>query len=288
MKVADLFCGIGGFSEGFKKVGYDIVYANDIERDCTETFKLNNPNTKVVCQDIKEIKEVPKVDLVIGSPPCQPFSIASYAKTYDISLVKEFFRLVKLFEAKYWIMENVIYLDKFIDEKGITLDSADFGVPQKRKREFFSNILLRPEKTFNVNVKNALKLKDNSYMLDSRMAHFVEGREPIAINKPAPTLTTKCNGLHIIEPHNKYIFDKNTAKSIRVWVAQNEKKPVYVRRITSRECLILQGFDTHYKFSDMKEGMKCKYIGNSVCPPVSYAIAKHLQYDIKGSINSWM
>jgi len=187
-------------------------------------------------------------------------------------------------------MENVIYLNKLIDEKGVTLDSADFGVPQKRKREFFSNILLRPEKTFNVNVKDALRLKEGSYMLDSRMAHFnINGREAIDVNKPAPTLTTKCNGFHIVEPSNKFIFETNTAKSMREWIAKNEKKPVHIRRISARECLILQGFDVNYKFPDnIKEGMKCKYIGNSVCPPVSNAIAKNLKNDIKGSINSWL
>ena len=290
MKVADLFCGMGGFSEGFKQAGYDIVYANDNEKECCEIFKANNPDTEVVCKDIRKITEVPKVDIVVGSPPCQPFSIASYAKSYDTTFVDEFFRLVKLFEAKYWIMENVVHLNKFIEQKGVVLDASEFGVPQKRRREFFSNILLRPEKTFKVTVAQALKLKKGSYMLDSRMAHFNEGeREPIDVDKPAPTLTTKCNGLHIIQPFNKFMFEVNTAKSIREWVMRYEKKPVHLRRISTNECMILQGFPLNYEFpKNMKDTRKYTYIGNSVCPPLSNAIAKNLEKDIGGSINSWM
>ena len=148
MKIADLFCGMGGFSEGFKQAGFEIVYAVDSDKDCVETFKLNNPETEVICKDIRNIKEIPKVDLVIGSPPCQTFSTATknHARKYDTSLVNEFFRIVKSASAKYWIMENVVNIKKVMNENHIILNAKDFGVPQRRKRYFSSNFFIKPKR----------------------------------------------------------------------------------------------------------------------------------------------
>lgn len=276
MKVADLFCGMGGFSYGFKKAGYDIVYGIDNDKDCVDTFKLNNPEAISMYKDIRKIINVPfSVDIVIGSPPCQPFSIAtkSESKTLDLSLVNEFFRLVKLFKAKYWIMENVVQLKSLYNHHHVVLDSSDFLVPQKRTRVFFSNFFLNPKKTGKTTVQHALNLKSGSFMLDSRMARFSKNKERVRIevDKPSPTLTTKCNGLHILEPSKEKTFD-NVAEPIKDLVNKYESN-FSVRRISIDECLILQGFD-FYKFPDIRKSKIYHMIGNSVCPPVAEAIAK--------------
>ncbi|MCX8014129.1 MAG: DNA cytosine methyltransferase, partial [Rectinema sp.] len=76
MNAIDLFCGAGGFSVGLVKSGFNVVFANDINRDACATYKANHPNTHVFCGDIsqlngKRILEMVKlsvgdIDIVVG------------------------------------------------------------------------------------------------------------------------------------------------------------------------------------------------------------------------------
>ena len=82
--VLDLFCGVGGLSEGFKQAGYNIVLGVDNDEDALETFKLNHKETETILGDISKItkKDIEnkigkiKIDIIIGGPPCQGFSMA--------------------------------------------------------------------------------------------------------------------------------------------------------------------------------------------------------------------
>ena len=101
----DLFCGAGGITEGFRRAGFECLYANDINQWATETFRANHPNTLA---DVSPIETVDarrlrrelglakgEVDVLVGGPPCQGFSInaperfwtmreiASFGITYD-------------------------------------------------------------------------------------------------------------------------------------------------------------------------------------------------------------
>lgn len=160
--VADLFCGGGGFSEGFRRAGFDVVYANDIDGDACETYSLNHPDTEVVEADIVDIAadDLPQdIDVLIGSPPCTEFSYAKKGGGGDIDegmrLVGEFLRFVVELEPDYWVMENVPRLDDFLDQRiehdripsldsdsGVieipktVLDSSEYRTPQRRERLF--------------------------------------------------------------------------------------------------------------------------------------------------------
>jgi len=108
LTVADFFCGAGGFSEGFRQAGFEIVIAFDYWGFARETHKLNHPNCKhpgLDCYkdndgDILNIKVtdveaiVPDVDVIIGSPPCVSFSSSNCAgkadKTHGIRLIKKY------------------------------------------------------------------------------------------------------------------------------------------------------------------------------------------------------
>lgn len=80
LNVIDFFCGAGGFSEGFRQMGYEIMYGYDHWKPAVDTFN-HNFNLKCEPKNIldfksskKEIEELPDTDIIIGSPPCVSFS----------------------------------------------------------------------------------------------------------------------------------------------------------------------------------------------------------------------
>lgn len=166
--LVDLFCGAGGLSLGFIQEGYSVVFANDIEPMCVETYRYNHPNipdNRVVCGDLRQMvhdirREIPEsVDIVIGGPPCQGFSSANkHHRVIDDprnELYKYYLKAVTKLAPKVVVMENVRGMLKVAnqvveDYKAVTvkvgdknlhykiayklLNSADFSVAQSRER----------------------------------------------------------------------------------------------------------------------------------------------------------
>jgi DNA (cytosine-5)-methyltransferase 1 len=152
----DLFCGAGGFSAGFEKAGFETKAGLDYAEDVLETFEKNhNDEAEAIKHDISEEIIDFDVDYLIGSPPCQGFSHAAGERSLDDernNLVFHFIRWIKELKPKFVVMENVAgirnisddFLDVVEDEynkagynvvDGV-LNSAEYGVPQKRKRYF--------------------------------------------------------------------------------------------------------------------------------------------------------
>lgn len=164
MRVIDLFCGAGGFSEGFRKGGFEIVSAVDNWGDAVKTYRTNLKVKNVILKDIKKVrkselnKEKEEVDVIVGGPPCQGFSLAGRRNRGDPrnGLFRYFVSMVSELEPKILVMENVkgilsmktvrdepvmeVIEDEF-DEMGYKishkiLNAADYGVPQMRERVF--------------------------------------------------------------------------------------------------------------------------------------------------------
>lgn len=170
MKVADLFCGAGGFSEGFRQAGFDVVLGLDDWEPAIRTHALNHPEAHHIQTDIEELETVedideaiPEVDVIVGGPPCVSFSKANKGGNGDTSeglnLIERFLRVVAWkkhnADLRYWCMENVPSAEKHIEERytsedldlpdevpdleipepqRVVYNSAKFGVPQERKR----------------------------------------------------------------------------------------------------------------------------------------------------------
>jgi len=158
----DLFCGAGGFTEGFRKAGeFETILAVDFDKQAVDTFKHNHKNVNAICRDITtidrsellELTNGKKVDVVIGGPPCQGFSLAGLRLPDDPKnkLFKQFVRVVEILQPKIFILENVsgivsmqggLVLEAICNEftnagyevSYQILNSADFGVPQARPR----------------------------------------------------------------------------------------------------------------------------------------------------------
>ncbi len=175
----DLFAGVGGFSLGIEQAGFDVLVAVEIDPIHAAVYRLNSPHTEVLCADVtklsgQEIREAVakrcssflsssaeassiEIDLVIGGPPCQGFSLIGKRRLDDDrnDLVFHFCRLVTNLAPRYFVMENVpgmrqgehgVYLELLcrqfisagyqITDPIQVLNAADFGVPQNRRRLF--------------------------------------------------------------------------------------------------------------------------------------------------------
>lgn len=170
MKVADLFAGVGGLSQGFIKAGFSIDLAVEFDSSIAKAYQLNHPDTKVYNEDIcnMDFSKIhmlhPNIDIVVGGPPCQGFSQKGKRLKLDDPrnfLFQRFVDFVKEFRPKYFVLENVPNIittaDGFFKEQIISAFSSlgynvscgvlcalDFGIPQDRRRAVFIGTLNKP------------------------------------------------------------------------------------------------------------------------------------------------
>lgn len=164
-RVIDCFCGAGGLSLGFEKCGFDVIYAFDFARDTIDTYRHNSNyhHGPAFVRDIHEVSrdsiekdlghELGEVDVVIGGPPCQGFSVQRRGDDNDPrnDLVLEYVRLLKQLRPKLFIMENVVgilskrgepYIKALYENMSAAgyvmqkekLLASNYGVPQDRTR----------------------------------------------------------------------------------------------------------------------------------------------------------
>lgn len=318
LKYIDLFSGAGGFSLGFDNKGFQNVFSVDIEPSFCETYNHNFPSHNLIQKDIcnvtdaelKYLKEYDEIDVVIGGPPCQGFSIAGNIGRKFIDdprnkLFKEFVRVVKVVEPTYFVMENVARL--YNHNKGSTrkeiindfenlgykveckiLNSADYGVPQVRKRVIFigtknSQKILFPKKEVDkyVTVKEALssypklesgqesKIPNHIAMSHSeQMLHKMSFVSDGGDRNEIPEQIRPKSG--DVRKYIKYSSDKPS-----VTVTGDMRKIFHYeqnRALTVRELAKLQSFPDDFEFKGTKISQQ-QQVGNSVPPKMAEAIA---------------
>ncbi len=171
-KVADLFCGAGGFSEGFRQKGFSLAYGLDHWWPAIKTSRYNHPGARYEYKNILELdversdKTLLDVEVLLASPPCVSFSrsnrMGKADKTEGIELIEKTMGLIAYLREhgslKYWVVENVPNARKYIRNRydwddldlpgtGEDLEvqikkvynSENYGVPQRRKRLFFGD-----------------------------------------------------------------------------------------------------------------------------------------------------
>lgn len=168
LRVIDFFCGAGGFSEGFRQMGYEIVYGFDHWKPAVDTY---NHNFSLKCEvknildfkhSIDEIENLPNTEIIIGSPPCVSFSSSNKSgnadKSLGVDLTETFLRIVAVKKhqpnsvLKAWFMENVVNSKRYLQT---AYTFKDLGLT-----EWANNNRISP-------LKIAIDLYDNTTIINS-------------------------------------------------------------------------------------------------------------------------
>lgn len=132
LTVIDFFCGAGGFSEGFRQMGYEIIYGYDHWKPAVDTYNYNfglkcEPKNILEFEtSVRDIEKLPDTDIIIGSPPCVSFSSSNKSgnadKSLGVKLTETFFKIVAIkkyqpkSKLKAWYMENVVNSRKYLKD----------------------------------------------------------------------------------------------------------------------------------------------------------------------------
>lgn len=153
-----LFTGAGGLDIGFGQAGFETVWANDLNADACATFERNHSAGVIRCgpldQFIDQLNSLAPVDVLIGGPPCQGFSVAGYMDLNDprSELVYTYMHALRRLRPRAFVLENVKALaalakfrpirERLLREARaagynvelVVVRASDFGVPQARER----------------------------------------------------------------------------------------------------------------------------------------------------------
>lgn len=190
--IVDLFAGVGGLSYGFSRIPeFNILAANEIEKDISIAYILNHPDVHMFNCDINDLTEDMltdvlgdrKVNIVVGGPPCQSYSTLGKRQMDErANLFVQYKRILKILKPQAFVFENVVgilsmdkgrlfeQIRKGFEELGYSLkhqvlNAVDYGVPQQRERVILvgfkgENNYCYPQPTHGAGLKPYVTLKD--------------------------------------------------------------------------------------------------------------------------------
>lgn len=347
----DLFSGAGGIGIGFEQANYKHILSSDFDPAVAKTFRHNNSTPFVegdlshedIFDKIKEVVGEKEIDVIIGGPPCQGFSMfgkrrfvksKSHNPHDDIrnDLIFTFLKYVEEFKPKWFMMENVaglvnladgFFLEKFIEkvkELGYNnfdykiINTADYGVPQKRKRFIFlanrtGNIIPWPKPKFYENPqdwekpyrtvgqvitgletqKSQLKYNNHKPMNHSpevveRFSYIKEGFKINPDDLPKHLKYSRTGKL--IKSFSKVLFRLDRNKPSHTLVPGHSAFPIHPwldRQLTVREAARIQTFPDSIEFLG-NHGQQCKQVGNAFPPMAAEVFANAIK---KAISNDW-
>ena len=313
LNVIDLFCGCGGMSKGLTDAGLNVIAGIDIWDKAVESYNKNYHH-KAYCNDLTQLppekfnelynKENKNVDILVGGPPCQSFSIAGKRDKNDPrnALFMEYVKYLDYFKPKAFIMENVIgmlskktengenVIDIIMEELNRNynciinkLYASDFEVPQNRRRTIIIgirkdlNILPKePEPIIKsvqdrIPVKNILIPKeevDKKYYLSEKALAGIENKKGVNKEKGfgfgAQMLDFNKPSYTIPARYWKDGYD--------ALVKYNEKE---IRRLTITELKRIQSFPDNYIIDGSNKDIIMQ-IGNAVACKFAYYLGKYI------------
>lgn len=348
----DLFSGAGGIGIGYEQAGYQHVLSADFDPGVAKTFRHNHKNVPFIEGDLSEqsifdsVKKVvgnKEIDVIVGGPPCQGFSMfgkrrfvksQSHNPHDDIrnDLIFTYLKYVEEFNPKWFMMENVAglvnladgyFLENFIErvkELGYNnydykiINTADYGVPQKRKRFIFlanrtGNIIPWPKPKFyakpedwekpyrSINQvitgletdKSQTKFKNHTPMNHSpevveRFSYITEGCKINPDDLPEHLKYSRTGKL--IKSFSKVLFRLDRNQPSHTLVPGHSAFPIHPsldRQLTVREAARIQTFPDSIEFLG-NHGQQCKQVGNAFPPMAAEVFANAIR---KAIVNDW-
>lgn len=335
----DLFCGAGGLSLGFANAGVKILAGIDNDEEALETFRGNFSQSEAIYYDLSNIDDhlinkLNQVDIMLGGPPCQGFSIAGKRNSDDPRnlLTQSYLELVEKIAPSAVVIENVpnmLTMGKGRFAKNIVrglerigfdvvickLNSAEFGVPQNRKRVFF---IATNKQSFEVAslTKKKVARKLTTYdalsdlpLLENNLGESEALYDIEPLNNYQKLMRENACKLrnHVAVDHKlktKMIISmvsdggnykdlpveyQNTRKVNIAWTRMNSKKPCFTidaghnhhfhykanRVPTVRECARIQSFPDDFIFLG-KRTSQYRQVGNAVPPILASKIAESI------------
>lgn len=343
-KALSLFSGAGGDTVGLQKAGFEVDHYVEFDASAIKTHEANFKNctqilsksgstsiTDIEDETFKKLKG--KVDIIFAGFPCQGFSHAGKKIENDErnQLFYEFVRAVKIIQPRWIIGENVKGLldrrngwetnfaeliNKEFEKIGYKMidpelvNTADYGVPQRRSRVFFvgnrmdidyefpkkQNKIVGLEKILEKTLDGAVKIsiKDFPYLVEARKngtLNWIEVENEKITGKPHKWLLKSIEeGLVSWDvrksPHHVQALDINKpsktihsgyARMPRLFVLMKMKNQFFLRGLTINELKQIQSFPKNFDYSKVSHNQAIKQIGNAVPPE----IVKRITLEIK-------
>jgi len=312
LNAIDLFCGCGGMSKGLSDAGVNIIAGIDIWDKAINSYKQNFHH-QAICEDLTKLppdvfdklynKTNKPIDLLVGGPPCQGFSIAGKRNTNDPrnSLFMEYVKYLNYFNPKAFIMENVIGILSMKTEKNekvidiilnelsknyncivTKLYASDFGVPQNRRRTIIIGIRkdleIIPETPKSIlSVENRIPVKNILISKnDVEKSYYLSEKALIGIQNKKKRAKENGTGFGA-----QFLdFDKPSFTiPARYWKDGYDALVKYsdteIRRLTIVELMRIQSFPDDYILEGSKKEIIMQ-IGNAVACKFAYHLGKHI------------
>lgn len=312
-RTLDLFAGVGGVRLGFEKAGFKTIFANDFDKTCKDTYDLNFDEPKLVVEDINklDIKTIPEFDILLGGFPCQAFSVAGYRKGFKDEKGRGnlFFKIAEILEKRKpeaFFLENVKNLKnhdkgktfkvikKTLEDLGYyikskVLNSMTHGnIPQNRERIFIVGFLDK-KKAEAFDFPNEIHLTKNFREFTANEAEnkYYYNDKPLykkVKNDINSELTVYQWRRKYVRANKKGVVPTLTANmglgGHNVPIIKNHKG---IRKLTPRECFLLQGFPQNFKLpKNLADSKLYHQAGNSVTISVVQRIAENMRIVLEG------
>lgn len=308
----DLFCGAGGSSQGAVQAGATLVGAIDAWDLAAETLKDNHPNAHVLTERLgprsrpDAVLAKKRVDLLLASPECTNHSVAKgNAPRCEESKrsANYIFNYIRDLEPKWVVLENVVQMrdwdgyDPLIDKLGdlgygVTpqvLDSADFSVPQTRRRLFLLCQRGKPPSPVPIPAEARRKTAKSFINLGSKWPSrilYLPNRAKATIERAERAMAELGAGVPFLivyygsdgsggwQTLDRPIRTLTTLDRFGLVTWKNGTP--FLRMLQVDELRAAMGFPETYKFNQGSRRDRVKMLGNGVCPPVMEAIVRHL------------
>lgn len=306
MKVGSLFSGIGGIDLAFQQAGFEIAFANDIDKYACATYRYNFPGCNLFECDVRklDVSQLPEIDVLTAGFPCQSFSVCGNQKGFNDNRGNLFFEIMRVADA---LKPNVIFLENVANlaehDKGKTFnvihnelvsrgyiiryllaDACDYGIPQHRTRAYivafqdekqsqkfsFPEPIPLEKHIFDVIDKSAKA--DASYYLDTNTKNYARLNDFIKDD----------NQIYRFSDYGIQLSKNGISFTIKANMGTWYNRVPYIkdnfgmRTITPKECLALQGFPDSFNFPNILNKHAYKQSGNTVVVPLIKRIAKNI------------